>query len=119
MVKEKVLFYAVGCREGITRFVTKLTSADEMLGKREPAYDGLSLLLGILYCFLLFSLLFLGQHSGLINSTDREHHGEIGLLLFVIPEAIASYLSSRKRLLCPCWVPCTRCHSVRWYAISD
>ncbi|MEH1239984.1 inner membrane protein YbjM [Serratia marcescens] len=43
--------------------------------------------LGILSCFLLFSLVFLGQQTG--------------LLLFVVPGAIASYLSSRKRLLCP------------------
>ncbi|HID8270822.1 inner membrane protein YbjM [Serratia marcescens] len=57
--------------------------------------------LGILSCFLLFSLVFLGQQTGLFGSTDHEHHGETGLLLFVIPGAIASYLSSRKRLLCP------------------
>lgn len=45
--------------------------------------------------------MFLGQQTGLFGSTDHEHHGETGLLLFVIPGAIASYLSSRKRLLCP------------------
>ncbi|VVA47039.1 inner membrane protein YbjM [Serratia ficaria] len=57
--------------------------------------------LGISSCFLLFSLVFLGQQSGMFGSTDHEHHGDPGLLLFVIPGAIASYLSSRKRLLCP------------------
>lgn len=41
--------------------------------------------LGILSCFLLFSLVFLGQQTGLFGSTDHEHHGETGLLLFVVP----------------------------------
>ncbi len=40
--------------------------------------------LGILSCFLLFSLVFLGQQTGLFGSTDHEHHGETGLLLFVV-----------------------------------
>ena len=65
--------------------------------------------LGILSCFLLFSLVFLGQQTGLFGSTDHEHHGETGLLLFVVPGAIASYLSSRKRLLCRCLARCMRC----------
>ncbi|AGO54497.1 hypothetical protein ALQ63_01801 [Serratia plymuthica] len=56
---------------------------------------------GILSCSLLFSLVFLGQQSGAFGSTDHEHHGETGLLLFVIPGMIASYLSSKKRILCP------------------
>src|SRR6185437_6711545 len=56
---------------------------------------------GILSCFLLFSLVYLGQQSGVFGSTDHEHRGETGLLLFVIPGMIASYLSSKKRILCP------------------
>lgn len=56
---------------------------------------------GILSCFLLFSLVYLGQQSGVFGSTDHEHRGETGLLLFVIPGVVASYLSSKKRVLCP------------------
>lgn len=56
---------------------------------------------GILSCFLLFSLVFLGQKIGAVNGAEPEHHGETGLLLFVIPGFIASYLSSKKRILCP------------------
>jgi hypothetical protein len=57
--------------------------------------------LGIVSCFLLFSLVFLGQKGGTLNVSDHEHHGETGLLLFVIPGFIASYVSSRKCILCP------------------
>ncbi|WP_256714163.1 inner membrane protein YbjM [Serratia fonticola] len=56
---------------------------------------------GIFSCFLLFSLVFLGQKSGAVGVTESEHHGETGLLLFIIPGFIASYLSSKQRILCP------------------
>lgn len=57
--------------------------------------------LGIFASFLLFSLIFLGQKGGFFSGSESTHHGETGLLLFVIPGAIASYLSSKKRILCP------------------
>ncbi|MFV8983396.1 inner membrane protein YbjM [Serratia fonticola] len=56
---------------------------------------------GIFSCFLLFSLVFLGLKSGAVGVTESEHHGETGLLLFIIPGFIASYLSSKQRILCP------------------
>ncbi|CAE1144484.1 inner membrane protein YbjM [Serratia sp. Tan611] len=52
---------------------------------------------GFSSCFLLFCLIFLGQN----NSLEQPHHGETGLLLFTIPGFIASYLASKKRLICP------------------
>jgi len=57
--------------------------------------------LGIFSSFLLFSLVFLGQKGGVFSGSESAHDGETGLLLFVIPGAIASYLSSKKRILCP------------------
>lgn len=57
--------------------------------------------LGVVSCFLLFSLVFLGQKSGAVSMTDSEYHGEPGLLLFMIPGFVASYLSSKQRILCP------------------
>ncbi|MGL5386957.1 MAG: inner membrane protein YbjM [Serratia sp. (in: enterobacteria)] len=56
---------------------------------------------GIFSCFLLFSLVFLVQKSGTVGVTESEHHGETGLLLFILPGFIASYLSSKQRILCP------------------
>lgn len=51
----------------------------------------------IFSCFLLFNLVFLGQKSGVVTGSEPE----TGLLLFVIPGFIASYLASKKCLLCP------------------
>lgn len=69
---------------------------------------------GVFSCFLLFNLVFLGQKSGVISSPGLEYHGEIGLLLFILPGFIASYLSSKKRIWRPmqgalyavplCWI---------------
>ncbi|WON78154.1 inner membrane protein YbjM [Serratia sp. UGAL515B_01] len=56
---------------------------------------------GLFSCFLLFTVVFLGQKNGIFNDSKSGHHGDPGLLLFVIPGLIASYLSSRKRILCP------------------
>ncbi|MFI8417787.1 inner membrane protein YbjM [Serratia sp. NPDC078593] len=56
---------------------------------------------GMTSCFLLFSLIFLAEKSGVLGGSDHEHHGETSLLLFMIPGFIASYLSNRKPLLCP------------------
>ncbi|AHG21909.1 membrane protein [Chania multitudinisentens RB-25] len=57
--------------------------------------------MGIFSCFLLFNLVFLGQKSEFFGGSGGEHHGEIGLLLFIIPGFIASALSSKKRILYP------------------
>ncbi|MFC0229240.1 inner membrane protein YbjM [Serratia aquatilis] len=57
--------------------------------------------LGLFSCFLLFTVVFLGQKSGDFSISESEHHGDPGLLLFIIPGFIASYLSSKKRILCP------------------
>lgn len=57
--------------------------------------------LGGVSSFLLFSLVFLSQKSVTANHSAIEHQSEIGLLLFVIPGLIASYLSIKKHILCP------------------
>jgi hypothetical protein len=57
--------------------------------------------LGTFSSFLLFSLVFLGQHGGVFSGSESAHSGETGLLLFVIPGTIASHLSSKKPILCP------------------
>ncbi|PVZ77822.1 hypothetical protein C9426_35395 [Serratia sp. S1B] len=57
--------------------------------------------LGVFSSFLLFSLVFFSQKSVVNHYSAAGHQGEFGLLLFVIPGLIASYLSIKKCILCP------------------
>ncbi|HEI8865631.1 inner membrane protein YbjM [Serratia sp. AKBS12] len=53
--------------------------------------------LGVVGSFLLFGVVFFCQQSDIAD----HHQGKTGLLLFLIPGVIGSYLSISKRLLAP------------------
>lgn len=64
---------------------------------------------GILSCFLLFSLVYLGQQSGVFGSTDHEHRGETGLLLFVIPGVVPVICRVKNAFSARYWVRSMHC----------
>ncbi|MCL2895408.1 inner membrane protein YbjM [Brenneria tiliae] len=54
---------------------------------------------GATCCFLLFTVVFLSQK---MNVSDVDGlHGDPGMLLFLLPGVVASFLSARGRLLYP------------------
>ncbi|WP_035342342.1 MULTISPECIES: inner membrane protein YbjM [Dickeya] len=58
--------------------------------------------LGIVSCFVLFMLVFLSQKMRIVSaSLDEGFRGDPGMLLFLLPGMVSSYLSRNRRLRYP------------------
>lgn len=56
---------------------------------------------GVICCFVLFIVVCLYLLVNMKGAFRASGHQELGLLFFVIPGAVASFLSSRQRILLP------------------
>lgn len=56
---------------------------------------------GVICCFVLFIVVCLFLLLNVKGAFRASGHPELGLLFFVIPGAVASFLSSRQRVLLP------------------
>ncbi|MEI7063923.1 inner membrane protein YbjM [Dickeya chrysanthemi] len=58
--------------------------------------------LGVVSCFVLFTLVFLSQKMRIVGtSLEDGFHGDPGMLLFLLPGMVSSYLSRNRRLRYP------------------
>ncbi|MCT4710899.1 inner membrane protein YbjM [Enterobacteriaceae bacterium H11S18] len=57
--------------------------------------------LGVICCFLLFILVFLSLHLNVAERMLTSGHLQLGLLLFILPGAFASFISRRARVFGP------------------
>ncbi|GAB7259364.1 MULTISPECIES: inner membrane protein YbjM [Dickeya] len=58
--------------------------------------------LGVVSCFVLFTLVFLSQKMRIVGtSLEDGFHGDPGMLLFLLPGMASSYLSRNRRLRYP------------------
>ncbi|KNC08876.1 membrane protein [Klebsiella sp. RIT-PI-d] len=56
---------------------------------------------GVVCCFLLFIIVYLGLSMKMQGAFRTSGNPELGLLFFILPGAVASFLSSRRRVLRP------------------
>lgn len=57
--------------------------------------------LGIICCFVLFILVFLSLHLHVMGRFIATGHFELGLLFFILPGAIASFISKEDQVVGP------------------
>ncbi|WP_455427547.1 inner membrane protein YbjM [Dryocola sp. LX212] len=57
--------------------------------------------LGVICCFLLFILVFLSLHLQVAEGMMTSGHLQLGLLLFILPGAIASFISKQDQVIGP------------------
>lgn len=56
---------------------------------------------GVVCCFLLFIIVYLDLSMKMQGAFRTSGNPELGLLFFILPGAVASFLSSRRRVLRP------------------
>ncbi|WP_435947712.1 inner membrane protein YbjM [Dryocola sp. BD586] len=57
--------------------------------------------LGIICCFVLFTLIFLSLHLNVTGRFIATGHMELGFLFFILPGAIASFLAKEGKVVGP------------------
>lgn len=56
---------------------------------------------GIICCFILFIVVFCSLVLHVRGAFRTSGNPELGLLFFIIPGVVSSFMSSRRRVLCP------------------